>query len=253
MSSLRTQLEPTVPRWVWWTLGAVAVGGLAGTALLVSQAPPYRRYLARTGAPPELEALAAIQRYTESRGNAKAGLGRPELFPSWAEPRNARREVQVHESDAAAIAYDRNESAYLESPFPRRMWIFGSGGPYGMIPANALAPWRGTDALRRGKVTPYDVFHPWRSTVFFVDYVFRLVNRQEFRELPPQHRTILALKRGLASPKLVADANEDNPRSRTSRRNATEAALALGLSEDVLYTKVPLAWPDYLGAAELVP
>lgn len=250
---MSAEVSRTVPSWAWWTLAGVAVVSAVGVVVHVARSPGYDRLLARTGAPAELRVLAAIQRYTESRGNAKAGLGRPELFPSWAEPRNAPRDQQAHESAAAAVAFDRNAATYGESPYPRRMWIFGSGGPYGLIPANALAPWRDTDDLRRGRVTPYDVFNPWRATVFFVDYVHRLVKRAEFRNLPPEHRTILALKRGLASPELLADAGETHARSRTVRRRAIEAAKALGIPESELDRRVPLDWSDYAGATELVP
>jgi hypothetical protein len=250
---VNTEAAPGVPRWVWFTLAGVAVGSAVGVAVHLARSPGYDRLLARTGAPAELKPLAAIQRYTESRGNPKAGLGRPELFPWWAEPRNAPREQQEHESNAAATGYDNNADEYGESPYPRRMWIFGSGGPYGLIPSSALAPWRDTDELRRGRVTPYDVFNPWRATVFFVDYVFRLVKRAEFRSLAPEHRTILAIKRGLASPGLLADHGETQIRSRTVRRRAIEAAGSVGLPESVLEQRVPLEWPDYPGARELVP
>jgi hypothetical protein len=250
---VNSEASPAVPRWVWWSLAGVAVASTVGVVVHLARSPGYDRLLARTGAPAELRTLAAIQRYTESRGNPKAGLGRPELFPWWAEPRNASREQQEHESNAAATGYDNNADAYDESPFPRRMWIFGSGGPYGLIPSSALAPWRDTDELRRGRVTPYDVFNPWRATVFFVDYVHRLVKRDEFRNLPPEHRTILALKRGLASPALLADYSETQARSRTVRRRAIEAAAALGIPEVALEQRVPLEWPDYPGARELVP
>lgn len=253
--NLRTQLEPTIPRLVWWSLAAVTIGSIAGLAIYAARSPSWDRMVARTGAPEQIKVLAALQRYTESRGNPRAGLGRPELFPAWAEPNlGAPPERRAAESKAAADGYDQNADAYSESPYPRRMWVFGSGGAYGLLPSSALSPWRKTDELRRGKVTPYDVFNPWRSTVFFVDYVYRLVSkRSDFGELPPEDRTVLALKRGLASPRLVADHREQQPRSRTTRRKATEAAEALGLGVEVLDTKVPLDWPRYRGARELVP
>jgi hypothetical protein len=250
---VNTVAEPGVPRWVWWTAAGVAVGSIIAVTIGVTRAPSYDRLLARTGAPRELKTLEALQRYTESRGNHKTGLGRPELFPWWAEPRDAPREQQDAESAAAAAGYDRNAESYGESPYPRRMWVFGSGGPHGLIPSSALAPWRNTDALRRGKVSPYDVFDRWRSMVFFVDYVHRLLKRPEFRSLPAAHRTILALKRGLASPELLTDTGEHEPRSRSIRRRAIEAAQAQGIDEDELYTQVPLEWPDYPSAQELVP
>ncbi len=250
---MNREVETGVPGWVWLGAAGVGLASLVGAVVYAARSPGYERFVARTGAPRELQTLAAIQRYTESRGNPKAGLGRPELFPWWAEPSNAAREKQVAESNAAAKGYDRNADSYGESPYPRRMWIFGSGGPYGLLPSSALAPWRGTDDLRRGKVTPYDVFNPWRATVFFTDYVYRLVRRAEFRNLPPGARNLLALKRGLASPGLVGDFEERQARSRSVRSRAIQAAESLGIREDKLYQKMPLAWPDYLGATELVP
>ena len=246
-------VEPSVPRWAWYAGGATVFAGVIGAVVFAARRPGYDRLLRRTGAPAQLRWLAAIQRYTESRGNPKAGLGRPELFPWWAEPRNAPRHVQEAESDAAERGYEYNQKSYGESPYPKRMWIFGSGGPYGMLPSTALGPWRHTDDLRRGKVTPYDVFNPWRATVFFVDYAYRLTQREDFRSMPPVERNLLALKRGMASPKLVADYREQQTRSRTSRRKAEEAIDALGLGEKVLHTQIPLDWPSYRGARELVP
>ena len=221
---MSTEARAGVPRWVWWTAGGLAVSSLVGAIVYTARSPGYERLLARTGAPEELQILAALQRYTESRGNPKAGLGQPELYPWWAEPRNAPRDKQVAESKNAADGYDRNAEAYGESPYPRRMWIFGTGGPYGLLPSSALAPWRDTDELRRGKVTPYDVFNPWRATVFFVDYVRRVIDR-----VIGESGTA-ALQVGLWN---LVD--------------------ALGMREDDLSTRVPVAWPDYLGARELVP
>jgi hypothetical protein len=250
--AVNTEAERGMPPWVWFAVGAAAVGAGFGALVWAARSPSYERLLARTGVPKELQALAALQRYTESRGNPKAGLGRPELFPWWAEPRNAPREEMDNEAEAAEIAYDRNKDAYLESPYPRRMWVFGAGGPYGLIPANALAPWRGTDTLRRGRVTPYDIFNPWRATVFFVDMVRRLMDRSEYRNLSSGSKNILAVKRGLAAPSLMADDDELKARSRTVRRKAIGAAKASGLNEDVIYTRIPDDWPNYPGATRLI-
>ncbi|NVB40333.1 hypothetical protein G6O69_21005 [Pseudenhygromyxa sp. WMMC2535] len=241
-----------LPRWAWITLGAATVGGALGLFVWSARRPAWDVLLSRAGVPRALWNFAAIQRYTESRNNPKAGLGRPELFPNWAEPRNAPRDQQLHEAEAAEQAYDRNAQAYAESPFPRRMWVFGSGGAYGLLPANALAPWKDTDALRRGRVTPYDVFNPWKSTIFFLEYVRRMIDKPSFQRLPAQDRNWLALKRGMASPSLVDDVGESNARSATSRRNATKAAQALGIPEDYLYETVPLDWPRYPGGRELI-
>ena len=243
----------SAPGWVWFGLGAAAIAGAAGVAWWAVQDPSWERLLARTGAPRELARFAALQRYTESRGNPKAGLGRPELVPPWAEPnRAASKASRDHESAAALEAYERNAYAYADSPFRKPSWVFGSGGPYGLIPANALAPFRDTLELARGQVGPFDVFDPWKSTVLFVDYVHRLIGREEFSRLPAEAKNWLAIKRGMAAPSLMADHAETQERSRTVRARADEAALAVGLDPAFLRDRVPEVWPNYPGARELL-
>ncbi|EDM79595.1 hypothetical protein PPSIR1_21244 [Plesiocystis pacifica SIR-1] len=245
--------ESGVPSWVWWTLGASALGGLGLALVKSAPSPGYDILLRRTGELPDaVHTLAALQRYTESRGNSLTGLGKVELFPAWAKPRQAPRDQQVAEAKAAATAYDRNAEAYADSPHPRYMWVFGSGGAYGLLPANALAPWKGTQALMTGRVSPYDVFSPWKSTVFFLEYVRRLIARDDFRRLPDSAKTVLTVKRGMASPALMADIHEAKARSRTTRRNCERACEALGLAKSVLERRVPEEWPKYRGAA-LIP
>lgn len=241
-----------IPNWAWIALGGVTLGGLFGVAMLHARSPAYARLLERTGIPRAFHDFAAIQRYTESRGNPKAGLGRPERFPTWAEPRNAPRDQQLNEANAAEQSYDRNAEAYAESPYPRRMWVFGSGGPYGQLPAIALSPWRNTDTLRSGRVTPYDIFNPWKATVFFVDHIHRLTRRSEFRGLPRQSQNFLALKRGMARPSLMADVDHRDARSRRSKANAIQACEALHIPTRYLYEVAPTDWRRYPGAQELI-
>ena len=243
----------SVPGWLWFGLGALFVGGGVGVLWWTHRTPSWDDLVRRTGAPRELARFAALQRYTESRGNPKAGLGRIELFPKGTEPnKSASKAAREHESAAALEAYERNAAAYGESPYRKPAWVFGSGGAYGLIPANALAPFRETDALRRGKVGPQDVFHPWKSTVLFVDLVHRLMKRDEFRELPLAAKNWLAIKRGMAAPVLMADHAELEERSREVRRRADAAAEALGIDQAYLRMRVPEVWPDYRGAQELL-
>lgn len=244
--------ESLVPDWAWWALGGAIAGGMGAALLLSGHTPGFDMLMARAGAPKELFGFGAIQRFTESRGNPKAGLGKPELFPTWAQPRATARDKQVAEANAAATAYDRNAKTFEDSPYPRYMWVFGSGGAYGLLPANALAPWKGTAALMMGRVGPYDVFNPWKSTVFFLEYVRRLIDRDDFRALPEAHQNVLALKRGMASPALMSDFEETKARSGVSRRNAEKACASLGIPARYLSERVPLRWPKYRGGTELL-
>lgn len=245
--------DERVPGWAWFGLGAAAIVGAGAMAWFATRPPTWDSLVTKTGAPLEFARFAAVQRQTESGGNPKAGLGRPELFPVWAEPnRRASKASREHEADAALEAYERNAYAYADSPYPKPAWVFGSGGAYGLIPANALAPFRDTLALRRGEVGPHDVFDPWKSTVLFADMVRRLIERDEFRNLPPAAKNWLAIKRGLAAPSLMADHAETEERSRTVRERADEAARVVGIDPAFLRDRVPEAWPLYRGAKELL-
>jgi hypothetical protein len=245
-----------LPTWAWVTLGVVgvaAVGGAIGAVVWRARHPAFDDFIRQAGAPAELGPFAAVQRFTESGGNPRAGLGRPELFPDFAEPRlSASLAERENEHAAAVTAYDRNRDAYAESPFPRAMWIFGSGGPYGLIPANALAPFRDTPALRAGKVGPWDVFNPWKSTVLWLDMIQRLMRWDAFQDLPPDAKNWLAIKRGMARPSLMADYAETQSRSRTVRSRAEKAAEALKIDPGFLRERVPEQWPSYRGAVELL-
>ncbi|MFV8750360.1 hypothetical protein ACNOYE_07400 [Nannocystaceae bacterium ST9] len=245
--------DERAPAWVWFGLGASVIAGAGALAWWATRPPTWDSLVAKAGVPLELARFAAVQRQTESAGNPKAGLGRPELFPVWAEPNTrASKAARDHEAEAALEAYERNAYAYADSPYPKPAWVFGSGGAYGLIPANALAPFRDTIALRRGLVGPHDVFDPWKSTVLFVEMIRRLIERDEFQHLPAAAKNWLAIKRGLASPTLISDHAETHERSRTVRERADEAARALGLDPAFLRDRVPEAWPAYRGARELL-
>jgi hypothetical protein len=248
-----TKIGERVPAWAWFGLGAGVIASAGVLAWWAARPPTWDSLVAKTGAPIAFARFAAVQRFTESRGNPKAGLGRPELFPAWAEPnRRASVESREHEAAAALAAYERNAYKLADSPFPKPAWVFGSGGAYGLIPANALAPFFDTLALRRGEVGPYDVFDPKRSTVLFADMVRRLIERDEFKGLPPDAKNWLAIKRGLAAPSLMADHAELESRSRTVRERADEAARELGIDPAFLRERVPESWPAYLSARELL-
>ena len=211
------------------------IGGMAGVRDMVAR-------LFALGLPPEVEPLILLQAYTESRGNPDVGLGlpNPDRWPPWVQPNvNASEALQRGETRAAERSYNRNREWADESPSPAGHWQFGSGGLYGLLPTTALYWARGTPELASGELGPWDVFAPWRSTVFYADYIRRVMALPHFRDLPAQHRNALAIKRAGASLALVRDYAEQQDRSRRIREKVARASSSLGIPQS--YATAPLS------------
>lgn len=136
-----------------------------------------------------LEATAA----GESGFNNLVGLGNPALFPDWAQANTkASSAAQTREAAAAVIAYDRN--SYLKNcSWPRSRYVFGSGGWFGLLPANAVVAFKGT---RYECIDPWSVFDPVSSLVEIVDYCRRIMRWDNFKAKP----TWLNLRIGIGNP-----------------------------------------------------
>jgi hypothetical protein len=136
-----------------------------------------------------LEATAA----GESGFNNLVGLGNPALFPDWASPNTkASSNLQANEAKAAEVAYGRND--YLKNcSWPRSRYTFGSGGWFGLLPANAVAAFKGT---RYECIDPWSVFDPVSSLVEIVDYCRRIMRWDNFKAKP----TWLNLRVGIGNP-----------------------------------------------------
>jgi len=210
------------------------------------------------GAPDWFVDMALLQAASESRGNNLVGLGVPYLFPRWAEPNlKASENLQRGETEAAENIFARNREKYDQSPYPQEMWTFGSGGYYGLLPGSALGWSRdATDmnrALRPGLVHPYDVFDPFRSTVYYAAYVRGIMRNNAYQNLPPQHQNAYAIKRGGAALSLISDYQESKDRSKKIRERMDSRATFAGVSPAFLTKRLRLSdWGDWPGVYEVL-
>jgi hypothetical protein len=165
----------------------------------------------------------AVVAHHESGWNNLVGLGDPLKFPPWARPNlKASASAQRAEASAAAAAYERNLERYRGCEHPRSHYTFGSGGWFGLLPANALKAFWGTELQC---ISPFAVFEPEASVVLATDYARRLRAYEGFKRLS----TWRNLNRGWASPSAMGQ-----PRSGTDAR-FDRALSALG---------VPRSWGD---------
>jgi len=111
----------------------------------------------------------------ESGLNPLVGRGIKVGAPSW---------VTIYassgEAKAAARAYDRNRDRYFDCGWGER-FTFGSGGLWGLIPANALIAFEG---LSESCADPWAVFQPAPALVMFVEMCRRLMAYSEFSLVP---------------------------------------------------------------------
>lgn len=216
------------------------IGGLDGVRDMVTRMIPM-------GLPPEVEGLILMQAYTESRGNPDVGLGVPsDRWPPYARPNlKASEAMQRAETRAAERGYERNQEWADRNPDPARYWQFGSGGLYGFLPTTALYWARDTPELASGELRPWDVFDPWRATVFYADYIRRVMLLPHFRNLPRQHQNPLAIKRAGAGLFLVKDYAEAEGRSQRIRTKFAKGSSSLGIPQSYATTPLSADWSGW--------
>lgn len=147
------------------------------------------------------------------------------------------------EAAAACNLYKANANTrYKNNPYPPEDFCFGTGGWYGLMPATALAGsfFRNSD--------PMLIFDPKASTVMLADFVRRVANGY-WHKLPPEHRTLLTVRRFMVSNSVGLDWQETKDRSRFVRQNFASDLQARGYNPNVMYTRVSIA--KYPGTAEL--
>lgn len=200
-----------------------------------------------------LEVFGAVQATTESGFQSRVGLGIPEGFPPWARPNlRASSSAQENESRAARLLYQADRNAWARSgPYPDGWWELGSGGWYGLLPTVGLVAFRDSPAIADGRLSPLDIFDPWRSTVMMAAMVARLARRvladPDLRE--GLDRDWLAIKRGMAGNIYVDDADPDDEgplesvrdRSRAIAKKVTRILSDLGYPGGWQYRQIPSA------------
>lgn len=188
-----------------------------------------RYYLTQAGLAPEwvifFEAVAA----NESGFNNLRGLGRPSMFPAWASPNvKASTRVQEREREAALIAYTRNAGLYSRCEFSADEYSFGSGGWFGMLPANGLIAFRGTSLEC---INPAYVFSPGASVVMAIEMARRLMGWKRWKKVP----TFGNLRVGWGNP-----ASMGKPKSLSRMRaKLSERYLQIGADPSLIGSKPP--------------
>lgn len=236
-----------MPRWlIVALLAALALGG-AGSASASVEIPPAaqsnagkRELWAMLESLPMLDDVQRKFLILVARGesgwNPLVGLGDPSLFPPGTKPNTkASAKAQEGEARAARVAYDRH-AAYFEAcdAGDRAAYSFGSGGWFGMLPANGLWQLRDTPLACW---PPRAVFEPVRALVMGLAFARGLQGWDGFKANP----TVGNLRAGWGLPtSMGTDIAAD--RLAKYRRHARES----GLPESFIDEPIARYPGDYL-------
>ena len=128
----------------------------------VQAVAPVRGLVAEAGLPSVWGDFLALVAWRESKGNPQA------------------RNDDDSEAAAAAEAYERNRSRYAGCGHSASAYTFGSGGWFGMLPANALAQLG--DAHRC--LPPSSVFEPRVAIAMAVGFARGLMRWSRYQRVP---------------------------------------------------------------------
>lgn len=181
-----------------------------------------RRLCASAGVPePWIEWLAFTAR-GESGWNNLVGLGLPDMFPPGTKPNlKASASAQANEARAAKIAYERNADKFTSCGHPASAYQFGSGGWFGMLPANGLAKLSGTSL---GCLPPSAVFDPAASLVMALLMARALTGWTGYKKTP----TWLNLRVGWGNPSAMGNAAKLSERRERFEGHRADTGLPAG-------------------------
>ncbi len=149
-----------------WALGSSSASPsdepTSTTGSGVHEVAPVRALAAEAGLPAAWGDFFAWVAWRESKGNPAA------LNDS------------AHEADAAARAYSRNRERYEGCGHAPQSYEFGSGGWFGMLPANALAQLGAAHRCR----PPSSVFEPRVAMSMAVGFARGLMRWDRFGRVP---------------------------------------------------------------------
>ena len=174
------------------------------------------------GAPREWGTFFAAVAYWESKFN------------------NLAENTSTGEAAAAKRAYDRaiDKGRLDGSPWPASAYTFGSGGWYGMIPANGMKAFHGTDLeLLDPRAAVHD---PVTSTIMAIEYARRIFGWAAF------DGTWLSLRVGFANPSKMGDPDF----VAKVRGRFAESLRAIGAPESFMHERV-VSLSGYPGAEAL--
>ncbi|MEX1362290.1 MAG: hypothetical protein AB1Z98_04145 [Nannocystaceae bacterium] len=146
-----------------WLVSSPSRAEPAGSKADGAQAvAPVRGLAAEAGLPSVWGDFLGLVAWRESKGNPQA------------------RNDDDSEAEAAAEAYERNRERYAGCGHPASAYTFGSGGWFGMLPANALAQLG--DAHRC--LPPSSVFEPRVAVAMAVGFARGLMGWQRYQRVP---------------------------------------------------------------------
>lgn len=173
--------------------------------------------------------LAAVA-YGESKWHTDVGLG-PNSHPGrppWLRPSKASAKAQDAEAKAACKAYDRNADRFANSPYPRARYCFGSGGWFGLLPANAIVSGFKAAPAMLAQIDPWDITDPIVSLVMALGYARGLMNWDKFHA---GGGTWLAMRVGWGNPSAMAKA----PYNTKVAKKLAAALSQLGVDPSFMY------------------
>ncbi|MCY7392043.1 MAG: hypothetical protein LH647_11335, partial [Leptolyngbyaceae cyanobacterium CAN_BIN12] len=168
------------------------------------------------------------------------------LAVAYTESRCCNCAINRKDAPSACRLYkgSKKRGFYATNPFREEDWCFGSGGWFGFMPATGLAA--GGPKGLFAKANPQLIHDPVVSVVMLADFVERIIRKYGAKNW-------LAVRRGMASPKLVSDYSETkHPRSKKVRERFTEALMKNGISNPEDFMKAPVSIKGYSGAAKIL-
>lgn len=177
------------------------------------------------------ERMAAVQAWSESKGNRDAAN-------TTASEREAARDMFERGSNRADI------EAALGGlrPSVDAWYTPGSGGWFGLMAPTVLNMARGRD-FRSLRMDARWIFDPWQSTAGYLAYLQALMRRAEWSR---SSQDAYALKIGGAAGSLMDD--PDTPRSKVAAKHVDDAVASLGIPTGWATERVPdeiRARPDW--------
>lgn len=186
-----------------------------------------RAYAANAGLSKDWQDFFVLVAYRESKGRSDVGLGIDAGAPVWADLHGGS--AGESEAAAAARAYDRNANDLAEC-WPRVTYTWGSGGWYGILPANGLEVFEGTTWHC---IHPWTVLDPAISTVMAIGMARRLMGWDGFKAAP----TVLNLRLGWGDPSSMGEPDKLAAKRDDYEKDARSAGLPVSFLDKRLETR----------------